>query len=136
MKLYLQDGGNLKDEAGLKHMQRWLWNIKKYYRKAQWKLAKPYARLKVIVAGLLMALALIATYEYFNGYPITGERLNEHSITSQCNIKGNISSTGVKIYHVPSGQYYSQTLIDTAKGERWFCSQGEAMLAGWRKSKR
>lgn len=117
-------------------MGQWLWNIKKYYRKAQWKLVKPYARLKAIVAGLLVALALMAAYEYFNGYPITGEWLTEHTSTSLCNIKGNISSTGVRIYHVPSGQYYSQTLINTAKGEKWFCSQGEAMLAGWRKSKK
>lgn len=52
-----------------------------------------------------------------------------------CNIKGNISSSGEKIYHVPSGQYYEQTVIDESKGERWFCSEGEAIRAGWRKSK-
>ena len=55
--------------------------------------------------------------------------------TGQCVIKGNISSKGERIYHVPGGRYYDATVIDTAKGERWFCSEAEAVAAGWRKSK-
>ena len=51
-------------------------------------------------------------------------------------IKGNISrNTGEKIYHVPGGEYYDQTVVDEAKGERWFCTEAEAVAAGWRKSK-
>lgn len=53
-----------------------------------------------------------------------------------CNIKGNISSSGEHIYHVPGGEYYSRTKISPSKGERWFCSEAEARAAGWRKSKR
>ena len=64
-----------------------------------------------------------------------GERLNKVANTSECKIKGNISSKGIKIYHVPSGRYYSQTKINTSKGEKWFCSEGDAVTAGWRKSK-
>jgi micrococcal nuclease len=52
-----------------------------------------------------------------------------------CLIKGNINSEGEKIYHVPGGRYYDQTVIDPEKGERWFCSEAEAVAAGWRKSK-
>jgi len=52
-----------------------------------------------------------------------------------CTIKGNISRNG-RIYHVPGGQYYDRTRIDTSKGERWFCSEAEAQAAGWRRSKR
>ena len=55
----------------------------------------------------------------------------------QPRIKGNISlTTGEKIYHVPGGYYYDDTVIDEAKGERWFCTEAEAVAAGWRKSKR
>lgn len=54
---------------------------------------------------------------------------------ADCQIKGNISSSGEKIYHVPSGTYYNKTVIDESKGERWFCSETEASQAGWRKSK-
>ncbi len=51
-------------------------------------------------------------------------------------IKGNINSSGVKIYHVPGGYYYDDTIIDEAKGERWFCTEAQAVAAGWRKSQR
>ena len=49
-----------------------------------------------------------------------------------CQIKGNINSKGEHIYHVPGSRSYSQTKINTAKGERWFCSEAEARAAGWR----
>lgn len=52
-----------------------------------------------------------------------------------CKVKGNISSSGEKIYHVPGQRYYDKTVIDEPKGERWFCSEVEAQEAGWRKSK-
>ena len=52
-----------------------------------------------------------------------------------CRIKGNISADGERIYHTPWGsQYYGRTRISTAKGERWFCSEREALDAGWRAS--
>ncbi len=53
-----------------------------------------------------------------------------------CEIKGNISSSGEKIYHLPGMQHYDVTKITPSKGERWFCSEAEAVNAGWRKSKR
>jgi micrococcal nuclease len=53
-----------------------------------------------------------------------------------CVIKGNISSKGEKIYHVPGGQSYAATVITPSKGERWFCTEKEAQENGWRKAKR
>ncbi len=53
-----------------------------------------------------------------------------------CVIKGNIASDGERIYHVPGGDFYDRTGIDTGRGERWFCSESEARAAGWRKSRR
>jgi len=53
-----------------------------------------------------------------------------------CAIKGNISSSGERIYHVPGAQNYGRTVISPQKGERWFCTEAEAIAAGWRKSKR
>ena len=52
-----------------------------------------------------------------------------------CNIKGNISSKGKRIYHVPGQKYYSRTRISSQKGERWFCSEAQARKAGWRRSR-
>lgn len=61
----------------------------------------------------------------------------EYSGTSEPVIKGNISiRTGEKIYHVPGGYYYDDTVISEAKGERWFCTEAEAVAAGWRRSLR
>ena len=51
-------------------------------------------------------------------------------------IKGNVSSSGEKIYHVPGGAFYEDTQIDEAKGERWFCMEEDAVAAGWRRSSR
>ena len=58
------------------------------------------------------------------------------STSGRCRIKGNISRKGVRIYHAPGGQSYNQTRINTSKGERWFCSESEARVAGWRKARR
>ena len=48
-----------------------------------------------------------------------------------CPIKGNISRQG-RIYHLPWSRWYQRTRIDPAKGERWFCDEGQAIAAGWR----
>jgi micrococcal nuclease len=53
---------------------------------------------------------------------------------SECNIKGNISTSGDKIYHLPGCGSYTKTQIDEKRGERWFCSEEEAQKAGWRKA--
>lgn len=52
-----------------------------------------------------------------------------------CNIKGNVSTRGERIYHVPGQKYYDETRISASHGERWFCSEEEARAAGWRKSR-
>jgi endonuclease YncB( thermonuclease family) len=52
-----------------------------------------------------------------------------------CLIKGNINSKGEHIYHMPGQRFYNKTDIDPSKGERWFCTEDEAIGAGWRKSK-
>lgn len=50
---------------------------------------------------------------------------------SGCPIKGNISDNG-RIYHAPWSPWYERTRISTSRGERWFCSEAEAVAAGWR----
>jgi micrococcal nuclease len=61
----------------------------------------------------------------------------EQSATEEPVIKGNISqSTGERIYHVPGQEFYDRTVIDETAGERWFCTEAEAVQAGWRKSLR
>ena len=67
-----------------------------------------------------------------------GDRLAsiENAEATDCKIKGNISRSGEKIFHVIGSSGYVQTKISTDKGEQWFCSEQDAILNGWRKSKR
>lgn len=55
-----------------------------------------------------------------------------------CTIKGNVTWTGERIYHLPWSPWYATVKMDTAsshrKGKRWFCSEAEALAAGWRPS--
>jgi endonuclease YncB( thermonuclease family) len=51
-----------------------------------------------------------------------------------CAIKGNISGRA-RIYHLPGGANYAQVVIAPEQGERWFCSEAEALAAGWRRAR-
>lgn len=58
------------------------------------------------------------------------------SFGQNCSIKGNVSiDSGERIYHMPGQTYYAGTTIRPEFGERWFCTENEARLAGWRKSR-
>lgn len=54
----------------------------------------------------------------------------------ECVIKGNISRNGTRIYHMPFHQHYDRTRINESQGEKWFCTEGEAQAAGWRRALR
>lgn len=53
-----------------------------------------------------------------------------------CAIKGNISSSGEKIFHAPGQRDYEATVIDPSRGERYFCTGAEAIANGWRQAQR
>jgi endonuclease YncB( thermonuclease family) len=65
-----------------------------------------------------------------------GARDGAFSSPPGCDIKGNINRNGQRIYHVPGSASYADTVIDPARGERWFCSEREAQRAGWRPPRR
>ena len=49
-----------------------------------------------------------------------------------CAIKGNVTGSG-RIYHMPWSPWYDKVRMDDmGKGKRWFCSETEALAAGWR----
>lgn len=61
----------------------------------------------------------------------------DFSGTTEAAIKGNVDSrTGEHIYHVPGSFFYSTIVIDEAQGDRWFCTEEQAIEAGWKRSKR
>ena len=65
-----------------------------------------------------------------------GRRQIQHPPSTDCTIKGNISRSGTKIYHMPGQLDYDRTSINEADGEHWFCTETAAVVAGWRKAKR
>ncbi|MED4532907.1 thermonuclease family protein [Metabacillus fastidiosus] len=59
------------------------------------------------------------------------EKASSANENQSCTIKGNISSTGEKIYHTDSSPWYEKT-----KPEEMFCTEKEATAAGYRPAKR
>lgn len=55
----------------------------------------------------------------------------EQAAPEGCAIKGNVTRNG-QIYHMPWSPWYGRVQVDPARGERWFCSESEAVAAGWR----
>jgi endonuclease YncB( thermonuclease family) len=55
----------------------------------------------------------------------------EQAAPSGCAIKGNVSDKG-QIFHLPWSPWYDKVRVEVEKGERWFCSEAEALSAGWR----
>lgn len=53
--------------------------------------------------------------------------------TTDCVIKGNLRD-GERVYHLPTCKNYKQTAIDEAFGDAWFCTEEEALRAGFRKA--
>ena len=85
------------------------------------------AAIAVVTVVILGTAGVIGGYYYVKGHFSGG-------VSSKCYIKGNINSEGQKIYHLPQDKYYIDTEINTAAGERWFCSVQQARDAGWRAS--
>ena len=56
--------------------------------------------------------------------------------STDCDIKGNISRSGARIYHMRGQVDYDRTSINESRGEMWFCTPSAAENAGWRRAAR
>ena len=56
--------------------------------------------------------------------------------STSCSIKGNVNAKGRRIYHMPGQEDYERTRINERIGERWFCSEAEAVKSGWIRAQR
>ncbi len=71
------------------------------------------------------------------GITLLSNRLFAQNISPKpgCNIKGNISwNNQKKLYHLRGMRDYEITEINLGKGERWFCTESEAIANGWKKA--
>ena len=64
-------------------------------------------------------------------YRHKGWQVSEVAAPQGCAIKGNISHSG-QIYHMPWSPWYDKVKVEASRGERWFCSEADAIAAGWR----
>ncbi len=60
-----------------------------------------------------------------------GKRLEPTPAAERCRIKGDGPAGGRRTYYVPGEAGYDEVAIDEGKGERWFCTEIEAIRAGW-----
>lgn len=90
------------------------------------------------IVGIIGVIVLIAIgIGVVKSAPSRSPSLVTTVIKPNCKIKGNITvSSENKIYHLPGMEDYDSTVIDEASGERWFCSESEAIAAGWKKAPR
>ena len=65
----------------------------------------------------------------FDKTKVNDVKAPETKTNETCLIKGNINRENKKIYHIPSGKYYDQT-----KPETWFCTEQQALDAGFKLS--
>lgn len=72
----------------------------------------------------------VPPWEWRRGKRLVTSAANDNN----CRIKGNISSKGERIYHMPGGRWYYRTVIAPSKGERWFCTEEDAKAEGWRRA--
>jgi endonuclease YncB( thermonuclease family) len=84
------------------------------------------AEAKAVHRGIWQGEAIPA-WDYRKGHWETAEVRAPNG----CAIKGNITSHG-RIYHMPWSPWYAQIKMESDKGKRWFCSEAEAIAAGWR----
>ncbi len=81
----------------------------------------------------LISIATIATIAFFTVEfrPSRSPSLIKSITKPECTIKGNIAfNNGNKVYHLPGMEDYESTVIDPAKGEKWFCTKSEAIANG------
>lgn len=68
-----------------------------------------------------------------NKLGIWSETCRRISPINNCVIKGN-TREGIKVYHLPDCDNYDQVIVDQSYGDSWFCTEKEAIAAGFRKA--
>ena len=94
-------------------------------------------KLFFLFAVVAVALTISITVEAQEKTPVSGIRNAADAKAQNCLIKGNVSkrNNDEKIYHCPGWRDYEKTQVNPEEGDRWFCSEKEAIAAGFRKPK-
>lgn len=87
---------------------------------------KEEAEARAIKAGIWQGPATPAWY-----YRQQQWNTAEQEAPKGCAIKGNNGRTGL-VYHMPWSPWYGKVKMDGSGTKRWFCSEAEAIAAGYR----
>lgn len=122
-KIYFIDGGTEKIENKDSLI------LDKNNRNTNLLQSKPYNKVigmknykKIFISLGILLISVVAVFYIYRGFNLG------------CNIKGNINANGEKIYHTINCPLYKETTIHKTAGEKLFCSEKEAVAAGWRKA--
>ena len=90
--------------------------------------------MRILIVGIISLVIIELDYAFA---PSRSASLIASITKPECIVEGNISyNGGRKLYHIPGMEDYQNTKIDSFEGERWFCSEEEAIANGWRKAPR
>lgn len=79
----------------------------------------------------LWHMSFVSPWDWRHGQRLPGA---EEAITKAgCPVKGIVDAQGRQLYYVPTDAVYNTLTIDSARGDRTFCSDVEARDAGWRR---
>lgn len=106
------------------------WMVRKGYAWAFVKYSSIYVREEALARGEKLGIwqgETTPAWDYRAERWASAELQAPHG----CAIKGNVTANG-KIYHMPWSPWYAQIKMDPQRGRRWFCTEAEALAAGWR----
>ena len=72
----------------------------------------------------------VRPWDWRQGVRLPGGPADEVTV---CEVKGTINDKDQRVFYLPSDRGYEEISIDPSRGERMFCSDDEALLAGWKR---
>lgn len=82
------------------------------------------------VPGLICVGLVFVIFDMLSGAGLVAAF---RAAVENCQIKGNIDlADGARAYYIPGQDRYGAIRIHPAEGERWFCSEEQAVAEGWR----
>ncbi|MBI2641211.1 thermonuclease family protein [Candidatus Roizmanbacteria bacterium] len=75
-------------------------------------------------------------YAAESGYKIKGGLWISCAVSGvSCVIKGNLDVNDKKFYHLPFFRHYASVVINFEHGDQWFCTEEEALRAGFTRAR-
>ena len=95
-----------------------------------------YWLVRRLTGSIMIAAWSGLVFVIFDNLSGTGLVAAFRAAVANCQIKGNVNLVdGTRNYYLPGQDRYAAIRIQPAEGERWFCSEDQALAAGWQKAR-